>query len=101
MTKTFDKIFIKRSLNSKISTNKTIIKTSKIPVVIRIEKKPISCFKKPFFEASKTYFRLVKNAKSTAKIHAKTVEITVPKFNFENKKYAIKLTKVVAIPNTI
>ena len=82
----FNKSFIKRSLNSKTSTNKTIIKRSKTPVAIRIEKKPKSCFKKPFFEALKTYFRFVKNAKITEISHAKTVEIAVPKLNFESKK---------------
>ena len=74
---------------------------SKTPVAIRIEKKPEICFKKPFLDASNTYFRLVKNAKSTDKNHAKAVEIAVENSSFESKKYAKKLTKVVAIPNTI
>ena len=33
--------------------------------------------------------------------YAKAVEIAVESANFENRKYAKKLTKVVAIPNTI
>ena len=101
MTKIFDKIFIRRSLNSKTSTNKIIIKTSSAPVKIRIEKKPKSCFKKPFFEALNTYFRFVKNAKITEISHAKIVAIAVPKGNFDSKKYEAILTKVVAAPNII
>ena len=72
-----------------------------MPVAIRIEKKLKTCFKKPFSVALNTYFRLVKKAKITDKTHAKAVEIAVDTPNFESKKYAIKLTKVVAIPNTI
>ena len=97
----FESTFISISLNSSASTNKIIIKRSKTPVAIRIEKKPKSCFKKPFFEASNTYFRFVKNAKITEISQAKIVAIAVLNGSFDSKKYEAILTNVVAAPKTI